>query len=310
MAFEPGKIGPNGKPMRQREVAPGLLPWLINYRHLILRRLSQFGILLLFFGSAHWAWHYQEKLILSGNLSSSLFLDTIPMADPFAVLQIFLTGHLLEQEVVLGAALILGFYWLVGGRVWCSWVCPLNPVTDLAGWLRDRLGVSNAFHLPRQTRYVVLAVSLVLSLLIGVAAFEWVSPIAILHREILYGIGAGWLFILGIFVFDLLLLKHGWCGRLCPLGAFYALVNRYSPLKLRFKSPTCTHCGECIRVCPEPQVLNLHRAGEIGLIDSGECTNCGRCISVCAEDTLVFDWRPLINNKTHHLENNQRSKSL
>jgi len=310
MQVETARLGPNGKPMRKLAPPDGLWPKLVLYRHLVLRRLSQFGVLLLFFGSAHWGWTYQDKLIVNGNLSGSLLLDTIPMADPFAVVQIFLTGHLLEQQVVTGAALVLAFYWLVGGRVWCSWVCPINPVTDLAGYLRTKLGIGNAFHLLRRTRYIVLAMSLVLSLVVGVAAFEWVSPIAIAHREILYGLGAGWLFVVGIFVFDLLLLKHGWCGRLCPLGAFYALVNRFSMLKVSFDAPTCTHCGECIGVCPEPQVINLNRASASGLIDAGECTNCGRCISVCAEGTLAFDWRPLIKNKNHHLDSNQRSKSL
>jgi ferredoxin-type protein NapH len=66
----------------------------------------------------------------------------IPLADPFAVLQILFTRHLLATEVLIGAAIVLVFYALVGGRVFCSWVCPVNPVTDLAGWLRNKLGLA------------------------------------------------------------------------------------------------------------------------------------------------------------------------
>lgn len=52
------------------------------------------------------------------------------------------------------------------------------------------------------------------------AAFEWISPIGMAHREIIYGVGIGLLFLVGIFLFDLLVVKHGWCGHLGPLGAF------------------------------------------------------------------------------------------
>jgi ferredoxin-type protein NapH len=64
----------------------------------------------------------------------------------------------------------------------------------------------------------VLALALVLALITGLAAFEWVSPIAMLHRELIFGIGMGLIGVGGIFLFDLMVLKHGWCGHLCPAG--------------------------------------------------------------------------------------------
>jgi ferredoxin-type protein NapH len=261
------------------------------WRYIIYRRIVQLGILLLFFGSAHWGWEIAGQAILQGNLSASKFLGILPMADPFAVIQIFLTGHMLQPEVIAGAAIVLYFYTMVGGRVWCSWVCPVNMVTDLSSWLRRRLNITDSFHLPRSIRYSVLALSLVLSIITGVAAFEWISPISMFHRELIFGIGMGWMAVLGIFLFDLFILRHGWCGHLCPLGAFYALPGRMAPVRIRFDAPTCTHCGECAKVCPEPQVLNLKKAAEACFIASGECTNCGRCITVCPEDTLHFDLR-------------------
>ena len=212
------------------------------------------------------------------------------------MLQILFTGQLPLQEVLLGAALILALYTLLGGRVWCAWVCPVNMVTDLAAWLRRRLGITDLFRLSRNTRYTVLALALILSVLTGVAAFEWVSPISMLHRELIFGIGLGWIAVLGVFLFDLFILRNGWCGHLCPLGAFYALVGRFAQLRVGFDTPTCTHCGECARVCPEPQVLNLKEAAESGMIASGECSNCGRCISVCPEGTLQFGLRQLIKS--------------
>lgn len=274
--------------LRARSLPARLWSW----RYLVLRRLTQFGVLLLFFGSAHWGWEATKDVpLLNGNLSASEFFGIVPMTDPFAALQIFLAGHVLRTESLIGAAIVLGFYALVGGRVFCAWVCPVNPVTDLAGWLRQRLPVSALFSLNRNTRYFILAASLILSVIAGVAAFEWVSPIGMLQRGIVFGMGLGALALAAIFLFDLLLLKNGWCGHLCPLGAFWSLVGSIAPLRVRFDKNTCTHCGECARVCPEPQVLNLKKLEQSGWVFSGECSNCGRCTALCPENSLGFDLR-------------------
>lgn len=269
------------------------------WRYLILRRLTQFGILLLFFGTAHWGWEAAKDVpLLSGNLSGSEFLGLIPMADPFAVLQIFLTGHVLLTESIIGAALVLGFYALVGGRAFCAWVCPVNAVTDLAGWMRQRLPIPTLFALNRNIRYFVLATALILSVITGVAAFEWVSPVGMTHRGIIFGMGLGFLALIAIFLFDLLILRNGWCGHLCPLGAFWSLVGKTALIRVRFDQDSCTHCGECAKICPEPQVLNLKKLEQTGYVVPGECSNCGRCTALCPEGSLNFDLRPLIHR--HH----------
>jgi len=293
-ASNPVRLGPNGQPVRPFVMPESFAGKLRVWRWLLLRRAVQLGVLLLFFATVRWGWTAAGRPVLSGNLSSSELFGLVPMADPFAVLQIMLTGHWPLQEVLLGAALILALYTALGGRVWCAWVCPVNMVTDLAAWLRRRLGINDLFRLSRNIRYTVLALTLILSVLTGVAAFEWISPISMLHRELIYGIGLGWTAVLGVFLFDLFILRHGWCGHLCPLGAFYALVGKLALLRLQFDTPTCTHCGECARVCPEPQVLNLKEAAAAGMIASGECSNCGRCIGVCPEGTLEFNLRHLI----------------
>ena len=294
-------IGANGKPMHYLLDPPSIAGKMWIWRYLILRRFSQFTILLLFFATFHWGWTLWGQPVLTGNLSGSKFLGVVPMADPFAVLQIFVAQYMLDSEVLIGAAVILALYALLAGRAFCSWVCPLNMVTDLASWLRRRFDVRDVFRLSRNTRYLVLGAALVLSAITGVAAFEWVSPIAMFHRELIFGIGMGWMAILGVFVFELFILKHGWCGHLCPLGAFYSLVGgRTAQLKVHFDKDTCTHCGECTMICPEPQVLNLKRAGKLGTVGS-ECTNCGRCTPVCPEGSLSFAMRYQVGKRNNSI---------
>lgn len=295
-----GPQGPrtrNGRPVRPFVMPPTLGGKLRVWRFLLARRGVQLGTLLLFFGSAHWGWGLLGRPLLVGNLSSSEVLGLVPLADPFAVLQIALTGNLPVPEVLIGAGIVLLVYGVLGGRTWCAWVCPINLVTDAAAWLRRRLGVRDVFNLSRNIRYTVLGLALALSALAGVAAFEWISPISMLHRELLFGAGLGWTAVLGVFLLDVFVLRNGWCGHLCPLGAFYAVLGeRVAQVRVGFSDARCTHCGECARVCPEPQVLNFARAAEAGMVASGECTNCGNCIAVCPEDAVAFDWR-------HHIRN-------
>jgi ferredoxin-type protein NapH len=167
-------------------------------RNLVARRSVQIGVLLAFFGTLHWGWQLFDQPLLTGNLSGSTLLGVVPMADPFAVIQLLLTGHLPLLEVLLGAGIVLLVYTVVGGRSYCAWVCPVNMLTDAAESLRQRLGLRSAFRLPRNLRYIALGLSLLLSALIGVAAFEWVSPIGIFHREVIYGFGFGLAALAGI----------------------------------------------------------------------------------------------------------------
>jgi len=261
-------------------------------RFAIARRIVQFGVLLMFFGTLHWGWTLFGRPLLAGNLSASTLAGVLPLADPFAVLQMLVAGHWLAAEVLIGAGLVLALYVLLGGRVFCGWVCPMNAVTDAAAWLRARLAVgADLVHVNPRSRYVLLGMALALSAATGVAAFEWLSPVAMLPRELLFGAGLGLTAALGIFLFDAFVVKHGWCGHLCPLGAFWSLVGRAGQVRVAFDDGSCTRCGDCIKACPEPRVLNFQKAAAAGMVTGGECTSCGRCVAICPESSLRFALR-------------------
>jgi len=266
-----------------------------SYRYLILRRVTQIGLLVLYFGANAWGWS-----LLKGNLSSSLILDTVPMSDPYAVLQMIAAGATLATDILIGALVATLFYFLIGGRAFCSWVCPINLVTDFAAFVRELIGMNQLAGVKqpasRNLRYWVLALSLVISAIMGVTAFEFISPISMVHRGIVFGIGFGWAAVLIIFLFDLFVLKHGWCGHICPLGGFYSLLGKFSLIRVTHLEENCTLCMKCKVVCPENQVL--HMIGKESLpVLSGECTNCARCIEVCDDDALEFSIRNMAQNK-------------
>ena len=264
--------------------------WFKAHRWLLLRRLSQLSILSLFLlGPWFGMW------IVKGNIAASLTLDVLPLNDPYILLQSFAAGFIPTTMALLGAAIVLIFYSLVGGRVYCSWVCPMNIVTDTAGWLRQRLNLTSlvGWTLSKQTRYWLLVATLLLAALTGTLVWEIVNPVTLLYRGLLYGMGFGWFVIIAIFLFDLLISKNGWCGHLCPMGAFYSLPALISPLRITAdKREKCNNCLDCFIVCPEKQVIyNPLKGTDKGfspVITSANCTNCGRCIDVCSEDVFHF----------------------
>ena len=266
-----------------------------HYRYLVLRRLTQVGLLVLYFGANAWGW-----TLLQGNLSSSVILDTVPMSDPYAALQMLVAGAALSVDLLIGVAVVTVFYMLIGGRAFCSWVCPINMVTDAAAWTREKLEINRVqkgkVPVNRKMRYWVFGLGLVVSALMGVTAFEFISPISMVHRGLVFGMGFGWAAIVIIFLFDLFVLKNGWCGHVCPLGGMYSLLGKFSLIRVHHDEAACTLCMKCKDVCPEHQVLHMIGKESIPVL-SGECTNCARCIEVCDDDALEFSIRNLANKK-------------
>jgi ferredoxin-type protein NapH len=260
-------------------------------KYFVLRRASQLGILALFLlGPLAGIW------IVKGTLTFSYTLDTLPLADPYVLLQSLLTLHAPEQKMLVGAAIIVAFYLLVGGRVYCSWVCPMNMVTDAAAWLRQKLGLRAGTAMPRSLRYWILAMTLVLALATGTIAWELINPVSMLHRGLVFGMGAAWAIVAAVFLLDVFVSPRAWCGHACPVGAFYSLIGRFSLLRVAaVRRAQCNDCMDCYAVCPEPQVITPALKGEAKgagpVILSPACTNCGRCIDVCTKDVFEFGTR-------------------
>lgn len=264
--------------------------WFAAHRWLILRRIAQIAVFLLFL-SGPWFGLW----ILKGNLASSLILDTVPLTDPYIFLQTLAAGFVPASSALFGAVIVLGFYMLVGGRVFCAWVCPVNAVTDTAAWLRRRLNIKSGRTPDRNSRYWVLAGSLLGAILSGTLMWELVNPVSILQRSIIFGLSGSIAMVLMVFLYDLFIASRGWCGHLCPMGAFYGLFGQSALLRVSAsKRGSCNDCMDCFAVCPEPQVIRpaLKKAGqESPVILDRNCTNCGRCVDVCGLQVFNFTHR-------------------
>ncbi len=264
--------------------------WLPAHKWLLMRRTSQLGILLAFLVGP-----WLDLWIVKGNLNYSYTLGVLPLSDPYLLLQALVAGQVPEKLALIGVAIVIGFYLIVGGRGYCSWVCPVNLVTDLANWLRAHLGLKGGAHLTRATRYWVLAMTLIVAAATGTLAWEMINPVSILHRGLIFGLGFAWMVILTVFLFDLFVMRHGWCGHLCPVGAFYSLIGKFSAMRVVLpQREACNDCMDCYAVCPEQQVIRPALKaidGTAPIILDSACTNCGRCIDVCSKDVFAFGAR-------------------
>ncbi|HCG7081204.1 TPA: quinol dehydrogenase ferredoxin subunit NapH [Vibrio parahaemolyticus] len=265
------------------------LGWWRAHRFLILRRLCQLTIIALFMAGPTLG-------VLTGNLSSSMLFDTVPLSDPLIVLQALATGHIPEFNALLGVMIVVLFYAILAPRAFCAWVCPLNIVTDLAAWLRRKFNIKASYRWSPAIRYWLIPVLMLGSALSGAILWTWLDPVAALHRGLVFGMGAGWVLIALVFVLDLLLVEHGWCGHLCPLGAAYGVIGRKSLLRVTaVRREDCTKCMDCFYVCPEPEVLRQPlKEGDRRVMDQN-CISCGRCLDVCPEH--VFEFKNRLNVK-------------
>ncbi len=253
----------------------------MNFRRwTIIRRLVQVGVLGLIASPLAGFSFFQ------GSLAAGELLG-IPLADPLAALQVVLASGVVASAFLLSALGVTLFYWLLGGRFFCGWVCPVYLLTELGDKLR-LLIPAGKLEIPLKTKgWMLLAVACITALS-GVPFFEIVSPIGMTTRAIAFDGRSALLCLAGLLLVEVTLARRLWCRSLCPLGGFYALVGRVAPLRLRFQPARCSSCGDCSRVCPVAEVLVPSLDHGTEQIRSGDCTRCGRCVDCCPEGALTY----------------------
>ena len=81
--------------------------------------------------------------------------------------------------------------------------------------------------------------------------------------------------------------RRFWCRALCPLGALYGLVARFSLLRRR-PTALCPDCGDCTDFCK----MAAFAPGTPSRHQNAECQLCLSCLANCQKDNRVtFTWR-------------------
>ena len=113
---------------------------------------------------------------------------------------------------------------------------------------------------------------------------EGAIPLSLANAGIRAALGSlfTWKFaiLLAVIVLSVLLYRP-FCKWLCPLGAFYALLNRVSLFQMKVDKNKCVSCGKCARVCKMD--VDVTRTP-----NHAECIRCGMCIRTCPTGAVCF----------------------
>lgn len=201
---------------------------------------------------------------------------------------------------VVGYLAALG---LLVGRFICGWLCLFGLIQELLYKIPlPKLKVPK--KIDRVLRYLKYAVLLILVFLLPffwrselgvgepffckylcpVGTLEGGVPLVLLQEQLKSA--AGFLFrwkfaLMALVLLSSVYIHRPFCKYLCPLGAFYALFQKVSVLRLKLDEEKCVSCGKCEKTCPMDVAVTRDP-------NSAECIRCGACVRACPAGALRF----------------------
>ena len=82
--------------------------------------------------------YWLDISVLEGALTASRFVG-FHMADLNSALQVMLAYKTIVLNLVIGTVTVFVMWWLLGGRTFCSWICPYHLVAEWAEMLHLKL---------------------------------------------------------------------------------------------------------------------------------------------------------------------------
>ena len=199
---------------------------------------------------------------------------------------------------------VTGFLILLGvllGRFICGFLCPFGWLQDLLHKVPGKKLSTKKLKPLTHLKYVVLLLTVILLPALVVndvgmgdpffckyicpqGVLEGAIPLAAVDQGIRSALGAlfNWkLAVLIAIVVLAVVFYRPFCKWICPLGAFYGLMNKVSLLGIKVDQHKCISCGTCAAACKMDVAITESP-------NSTECIRCSKCISACPTCAVSF----------------------
>jgi len=228
---------------------------------------------------------------------------------------------------------------LLFGRIYCSTICPLGILQDVVIFISKKIQKRKRFKYSKAQnvlRYSILVLSVGVFFSGSLFLLYIIDPFSLFGRimaniirpifmvanngaasilesfdtYILYpidlkGVEIGVL-IIPVLLFALVLwlsYTRGrlYCNTVCPVGTFLGLVSKFSLFKIDINQSTCTHCGQCEKVCKSACIDSKNQ-----FIDFTRCIACYNCFDVCPTNGLEYKFSFRSEKENGDINNSKR----
>ena len=199
---------------------------------------------------------------------------------------------------------VTGFLILLGvllGRFICGFLCPFGWFQELLHKIPTKKFSTKKLKALTWLKYAILLLMVVLMPMLLVndvgmgdpyfckylcpqGVLEGAIPLSLANTGIRSALGSlfTWKFTILLTVIVLsVLFYRPFCKWLCPLGAFYALLNKASLFQMKVDKDRCISCGKCARVCKMD--VDVTKTP-----NHSECIRCGMCVNACPTNAVSF----------------------
>ena len=199
---------------------------------------------------------------------------------------------------ITGTLMLLG---VLLGRFICGFLCPFGWFQELLHKIPTKKFSTKKLKCLTWIKYVVLLVTVFLLPALAVndvgmgdpffckyicpqGVLEGAIPLSIVNSGIRSALGVlfAWKFSVLIAVIAVsVLFYRPFCKWLCPLGAFYALLNKVSLFQMKVDTGKCVACGKCAKACK--MAVDVTKTP-----NHTECIRCGMCVRECPTNAVRF----------------------